>query len=99
MIRHSKANWPSSPSGLHLAIAIITERNPIEHAGTSTSYINIGTFLGAAVTQTIGAVSGGGVTSACVLPMAIASFVALVTSAKLWPRGAASLASALPATR
>jgi hypothetical protein len=87
-------------SGFHLAFAIITERNPIEHAGTSTSYINIGTFLGAAVTQTIGAVSGGGdVTSACVLPMAIASLVALVTSAKLWPRRAPSLASALPATR
>jgi len=87
-------------SGFHLAFAIITERNPIEHAGTSTSYINIGTFLGAAVTQTIGAVSGGGdVTSVCVLPMAIASLVALVTSAELWPRRAPSLASALPATR
>jgi len=90
-------------SGFHLVFAMVTERNPVEHAGTATSYINIGTFLGAAVIQTIGvAMSNGQVTPACVMPMAIGSVVALAVSATLWPRRTRALATAaraLSATR
>jgi MFS family permease len=70
----------------HLVFALVMERNPVEHTGTAASYINIGTFLGAAVMQSLAAVLGSVAgAAACALPMAVASVLSLVLSASLWP--------------
>ena len=85
-------------SGFHLVFAVVTERNPIEHAGTAIAYVNIGTFVGAAVMQSAAAMlTTDGDYSACVLPMASAAFIALVVSGTLWPARESSLAMAAQA--
>ncbi|HWI13770.1 MAG TPA: hypothetical protein VNT02_05925, partial [Burkholderiales bacterium] len=67
----------------NLVYAIVTECNPVAHAGTVTSYINVGIFAGAAAIQTVSTrlwLSGGQFYQAAMLPMAIAAALALVGS-------------------
>jgi MFS family permease len=73
-------------SAFHLVFSVVMERNPIEHAGTATAYVNIGTFFGAAVMQSAAVMlTAGGDYKACVLPMTSAALIALVVSLTLWP--------------
>jgi MFS family permease len=82
-------------SAFHLVFAVVTERNPIEHAGTATAYVNIGTFGGAALMQSAAMVlTADGDYVAGVLPMASGAFIALVVSLTLWPAREPRLAMA-----
>ncbi|MGE5523922.1 MAG: MFS transporter [Rhodospirillaceae bacterium] len=67
----------------NLVYAIVTEYNPVEHAGTATSYINVGIFAGAAMIQTLSTriwAPSGNSYEVAMLPMAAGAAVALVGS-------------------
>ena len=84
--------------GFHVVYAVVTERNPIEHAGTATVYVNIGTFLGAALIQSTAAIlTAGGDYAACVVPMTSTALIAVAASLALWLTHAPSVAAAADA--
>jgi MFS family permease len=73
--------------GFNLVFALVTERNPSEHAGTVIAFINIGTFLGAALLQAYASAAFGPHGAAAgVHAMGGAALVALAFSSTLWIR-------------
>ena len=72
--------------GFNLVYALVTERNPLEHAGTVTAYVNVGIFVGAGVIQSISAnlyVAAHGDFTKVLVPMVLGSMMALLLSLSL----------------
>ena len=71
----------------NLVYSLITERNPIEHAGTVISYLNLGTVLGAGVIQSIStslyATTHGNFTTV-LAPMLLGSLLSVLLSLSLF---------------
>jgi MFS family permease len=75
--------------GFNLVYALVTARNPIDHAGTATAFINVGIFLGAGTMQSISshfyALTGGNFTMV-LAPMILASLATVLLSLSLTRR-------------
>jgi len=72
--------------GFNLVYSLVTERNPVEHAGTVTAYVNIGISVGAGALQVVSSslsVSHSGDCGAILGPMLFATLLALVASLSL----------------
>jgi MFS family permease len=75
--------------GFNLVYALVAERNPLEHAGTVTAYINIGIFVGSGLIQlsstTLYAATGGDY-SKVLVPMVLGSLLTVFLSLSLFYR-------------
>jgi MFS family permease len=75
--------------GFNLVYALVTERNPLEHAGAVTAYINVGIFVGSGVIQLLSTklyVATGGDFSKVLVPMVLGALLALLLSLSLFYR-------------
>jgi MFS family permease len=73
----------------NLVYALVTERNPLAHAGTATAFVNTGIFLGAGTVQALSMrlyVHSQGDFSVALLPMLVGSLLAALLSLLLFCR-------------
>ncbi len=79
----------------NLVYALVTERNPVEHAGTATAFVNVGIFLGAGTAQWLSTrlyATSLGDFSVTLVPMLALSFMSLALSLSLLRRTRPALA-------
>ncbi len=75
--------------GFNLIYALVSERNPVAHAGTATAFVNVGIFLGAGSVQSISSalyVTTQGDFSVVLEPMIAGASMATLLSLSLFRR-------------
>jgi hypothetical protein len=83
---------------LNLVLALVTERNRVSHAGTAIAFVNVGTFSGAALLQSlVGALAASAGIRSGILVMSVAAAIALAVSLMFWARAVDMAESTAPA--
>lgn len=88
--------------GFNLIYALVSERNPVAHAGTATAFVNVGIFLGAGLVQSISSalhVASQGDFSIVLEPMIAGASMATLLSLSLFRRPVAHDAGRLHTAR